>query len=165
MSGYFLNSTIIPGLLLVIGCSIHSYKTIVLVKLLGIFYRRKLRIEKHFQRFLEGQMRKLMRKKSQPSVIKTVGGDRVWEVASFYSFLWIKSYLCIKKILGEKIRFSWSVKTLVIVKRTSLRKQKSFSCEGMGPFNHSDVLLLTLELKMVELGALQCSRRNSVSVY
>ena len=53
-----------------------------------------------------------------------------------------------KKCARREIWFSWSVTPLVKVWRTLLHKQKSFPRNRVGSFNHSDVILLTLELKV-----------------
>ena len=70
-----------------------------------------------------------------------------------------------KKVLGTK---SDSLEVLhCLLKFREHRFLKDFfSRSRVGPFNHSDVVLLTLELNIAEIGVFfQFSRRTSVSVY
>ena len=97
----------------------------------------------------------------------------LWEEVGFekYShfpvFYEIKVFLAffLKKNAMRRLSFSRSVTPVVKVWGRSLRKQKSCSRDRVGPFNHSGALLLTLYLKMAEIGVFQCSRRTSIPLY
>ena len=73
-----------------------------------------------------------------------------------------------KKLLGEKSVYIDVLHHLSKFEEhrfTSKKILKKNSRSRMGPFNHSNMLLLTPHLKMDELSVFQCPRRTSVSVY
>ena len=104
--------------------------------------------------------------KLKPSILKFVVGYRVWKIPENLSFRWIKSFLCIfRKTSGRKICLYSDVTPLVKVWGKSLYKQKIIKKIYRDHINHSDMVLLTLELKMVELSIFPCSGRTSISVF
>ena len=125
-------------------------------------------MEKSFQWLLLWQIRKRI-KKLKPSILEIVGGYTVWKIPENHCSLWIKSFLCIfrKNCWGENL-FVFKCYTTCQSLGRLLHKEKNnkkMSRNRVDPLKHSDMLLLTLELKMAEFSVFQCLRRTSISVY